>query len=699
MVNARRTPSRTPTRFGVIALVGVAIVALLWLLQSGAGAAGERPAEVRPERLERRDLNPNAVPANSGAQPERALVAAVESSEATTSPAPGHIHVRGTVVVVDPRGEHHREEDGQLEFILWEGDIGTNATVTVQHGRFSVDVPADHELELSSAILGNRPAKPSAERLPVGERLELRVTWLAPTVLRVVDAETGHDLTEITAVAATNWITDDCAHPGTYAPDAVRVEHGRSPLTLMSDAEQAFGMRWEESLWLHSPGYAWGQLTLDYTNPTERRIELQRGGTLEVRIEGPLPAQPRLQRQRVTFGERDDQPWLRLRESTAAPDIEGQVQEALERLSQFSDAELGGRPRPTAAELRQFFERAATRAARGGMVLQAHAPLDKPVVLEGIRPGAYLIAVEMGNHWDSPVILGEAPTTVQAGSTQYATVTVKPPPARTTVPLAGTFFLPPAWNEPHLSLQFEPMDLAGKTSRDERDLDLSDMKPVPGKPGLYRWDAGLVVAGRYEVTCYTLDLQWVVDTGPRGNRSAAIAVGEPVDATARVLEETTGRWVENVDLLWNGERPNGVMGGSLAHAEWNAETKTYELRVPAGRIELHVHSKEYSTVGQFTFDVRPPQPRARRSGSAHLRRRALSQARRIDNTVARGLAVRPEHRKPRRQQRGLRYGQQWTTTGCISSFATPGRTASTCPISRATNRFPRSRSTSAPASS
>lgn len=599
--------SRRLTRSRGITLFALAFLAVGSLLIVGGDPDGTGSAEPALENPAKMGDEPRLDPVVSTDEPRRELVPAADPGVLEhVSSADDMVRVQGTIVVVDSEGAEHREEDGELTLMVLKGDSGTGEDVTVQKGRFSTDLPAGYELAVSRAVLGSRDAHVPREPIPVSETVEFRATWSRSTILRVVDAELGHDLTGITVVAASDWRTDGCAHPGTYSPEAKRVDGGLSPVELTIDAERTGFMRWEESLWVHSPGYAWGRIKIDHASGGQRRVELHRGGTLEVRVEGRLPRTSKPPKRRYGLvGDDADEPRLRVRRSPEKPDLEAKIQEALARLSQMSDAELGGAPRPTEGQVREMFERANQQMRRGEMVLEAEARLDAPVVLKGVVPGTYVLAVELGNHWDSPLVLGETTAVVEVGRTQYATVLVEPPPERTTVLLAGTFFLPPAWDDQDISLKFEPMDLVGKTSQDERDLDLSGMRPDPARAGLYHWDAGLVVPGRYEVASYGLDMQWVVDTGPNGNTAAEIVVGAPVDVSVRVLEEATGEWLEAAQVLWNGERPEGVMGGLLAQAEWNAATKTYEFRAAAGRIEVGVHDRDYSPTGRSVFDVRP----------------------------------------------------------------------------------------------
>jgi hypothetical protein len=98
--------------------------------------------------------------------------------------------------------------------------------------------------------------------------------------------------------------------------------------------------------------------------------------------------------------------------------------------------------------------------------------------------------------------------------------------------------------------------------------------------------------------------RWVVDTGTNGNRNADIVVGEPVDMAVELLDEATGRPIEDASVRAEGDA-RWWGGGGLGSA-WNAKTKRYEFRVPAGKVEVYVDGW-YSTVGDATFDVSPNQ--------------------------------------------------------------------------------------------
>ena len=67
------------------------------------------------------------------------------------------------------------------------------------------------------------------------------------------------------------------------------------------------------------------------------------------------------------------------------------------------------------------------RSARGKMVLEAEARIGEPLVLDGLTAGPHVVAVEMGNHWESPLVLGETDVTLELGKSRRATLRVTPP--------------------------------------------------------------------------------------------------------------------------------------------------------------------------------------------------------------------------------------------------------------------------------
>ena len=594
-----RPPPARRQRLGTLAIIASGCIAAAGLRLFTCDPDGPAPAKITP--VPAADNASTRAPHSTKARErhERELV----KTNAGTSCEPkavqaDRMRVQGTIVVVDANGDTHQKEDGELHIRLtnptaMNAGIAEEADVLVRNGAFSFTASPHNKIEIDSATLGGRPTRLSESSIQVRNMIELRATWSAPTTLRVVDGEHGLDLTEITVVAVSNWLSSNRSHPGIYTPQDVRIAGGRSPLQLIGPEPRL--MRSEEVLWIHSPGYAWAQLTVNHKNATERKVELHRGGTLRVRLEG------RLSMERAAPGEEaPTEPRIRLRKHPVQSGHEAGTLAAIDSLAKAHDAKHW-QPRPTSAELRTMIEQGAARTHLREVFVDAKAQLREPIVLKGIAPGCYAITVEIGSDRDSPLILGETTVTVVAGAIQRAIVDVSPPTAPTPVPLSGTFFLPSAWAEPLASLSFAPLDLPGKTSRDTRHISLQQMKPDHAARGLYRWDAGLVAPSRYEVNCYALNLRWVIDTGPSGNSRAEFRASAPIHVSVRVREEATGRWIEDANVLWG----TNARGGSRSRATWDPTKRNYGFRAVSGIVRIGVFSTKYSMVGKCVFDVQP----------------------------------------------------------------------------------------------
>lgn len=594
------------TKRGVGVLVAacavLALVALLvWDGETDAPLAPttDAIAEPRPES--------SLSVAEPNAESGRARIAAGEEVSPTAVPE-GHRRMVGTVVVIDADGGEHLREDGSLVLAIWDGQEGAIEEVAVVGGAFTAEVPEERQITVSSATLGGRPAHVEDEPLPGRGPVEVQARWPATAQLRVVDALSGRDLSGITCVAfggIGGWRSSSHTHPGPYGPEDIRVEDGRSPLELTLPDGRGY-VDWQDDLWVHAPGYAWARVEIDYHRLTRRRVELEPGGALEVLIVGQLPPPPP-RNPWPMLDNRDDFPQLRLRRPQALPDgfdFEKRLDERMQSLAEATEGELERAPLPTRDEMRRGLLEWVDRLERGQIIAEVAVRREGPILLEGLAPGTFNLAIELGVSFDSPLVLGEAKPSVEAGGRSRVTVHVEPPPERHEVPLAGTFFLPEAWGNHDVSLWFEPMDLAGRTGADNRSIALSDMDADPSVPGLYRWDVGPVAPGRYQVWSHELLQTWVVDTGPSGNQAVEIEVGAPVEVRVRV-EDESGRPVDDIEVLWWVERPAGVNGGNLGGARWDEEERIATFRAPAGKVQLTTHTPHYTATGQTIFDVQP----------------------------------------------------------------------------------------------
>jgi hypothetical protein len=223
------------------------------------------------------------------------------------------------------------------------------------------------------------------------------------------------------------------------------------------------------------------------------------------------------------------------------------------------------------------------------LVLEAPPRIPGPTRFEGLPAGSFDLSLERGRFYDRPQVLGRTQVELVAGATTQATITIEPPQEPRRVRLAGTLLLSPDWDCKWLDLRFEPVDVPGGTSLEERGLEMKDLKPVAESPGVYRFELAPVLPGRYLVNSYVFSWQQVVETGDAGRDDVVIAIGDPADVLVHLLDAATDLPVhEEKLLLWNCRWPEETTGGGLKSARWDAERQAWSFRAPAGGIELRV---------------------------------------------------------------------------------------------------------------
>ena len=185
---------------------------------------------------------------------------------------PNSLRVSGKVVIVDEKGKEHRDENGELQIILKRGEVGRVHTVAVRGGAFEIDVPKGNSVKVWSAVLGDRVAYVSDKRIPLSGSVEIRARWAGPTQVSVVDAQTGADLADLTLVVNKGHDFDHRIHPGVIHKKDIRLDGGRSPLTLRRDTSLRLAMEEPEVFWVGAPGYTWKRFTVHYELGNEHRL-------------------------------------------------------------------------------------------------------------------------------------------------------------------------------------------------------------------------------------------------------------------------------------------------------------------------------------------------------------------------------------------------------------------------------------------
>lgn len=619
----------------LLVLGAAAALLLLWRADSpNHGGTGKHPTLDQHSS----SAEPAAPPPASAASPSREEVRAaahedqMASSEGETARSPAKPGRQGHVVVLDQDRREHSRESGSIALEVHVNGDENDATMSVDAGTFQVAAPVGATLTVLGATLGDRTAVADQSQVTVEEsvQIEVRLRWLAPTLLRVVDADTGADLREVQVVKTNNWERENDQHPGEVDPTQVRVEHAASPFELQA-VSGPFGVELQETLHVRAPGYAWARFQLDFTTGGEHRLDLQRRAELEVTLinyesdgGNSAEANAEIEKAMARFaaaspdqfpgGTKPDE-W-EAREQIPRHIVDSSrsrpgngpvicVREAshvelptLDRLMKhfatMPDSAFESGKRPTESEVRDLLEKGTQQWRLAGDVKAERTPAEKgPTRVTDLLPGTSLVTVEIGKNLGNSLVLAEQEVELRAGETTSITLRLADrTAAQRPVPLAGTLYVPSGWSHLGPSLDFNILDRPDLGDSGKADVSFAQMQAVEGSAGLYRWSAGLVPPGRYVAKVGVLQIQSLVDVPPEGCQDVRIVIGDPADVRLRAVDED-GADTEVDTVLWCG--PRAMLGGemSLNPATYDASSKTYQFRAPAGRVVIRIWDRRF----------------------------------------------------------------------------------------------------------
>jgi len=610
----------------IVVLLSVVAIAV-WCLRSPSNEDVHAATSTAMEREGDPDRDRPATDATPTRVPAEGI-----GSEETGSAAPeggknrfdGTIEILGRVIVTEPDGPDREKESGTFvpTFRFRANDerparrrsvVGDWVAVT--EGRFTLQVPPDSDVDVGDLSLGERVALVDGSGFHVESGVEfvVRAHWSARQTddrwLHVVDAQTHADLQGVTVLQANRLRSMAFAHPGDLAMYSTLAADAPSPLDVGPWLDDlALGN--VVSTWIGAPGHAWTSVRFVRCNFVDRVVELVPGADLEVLVEGESPwsrepaADPTSVREtRIGIVEVDGTKWIVDPDDDESPKL---------RLRPYRGANDSSSP-------------------IGPIDLESTLERDAPTTIRGITPGSYVVAIEREGPGPDPTVFGCAEVELRGGSTTRVTIRcVRPPKTPEPVPLAGTLYIPAQWGSVKASLDMEPVGKEGAKLSGRRSLELSSSGS--GASDLFRWDAGRVLPGRYLIECdeFSLQifLQTIVDTGPHGRTDVAIQIAEPADAVVHVVDSSDGQPVvcsdqENL-LSWNVSRPQESRAWIPGTATWNAVSRSYLLRAPAGDAEFNMSAEDYEFADPNPIVTLRPGPneftlRARRSCGVVLR--------------------------------------------------------------------------------
>jgi RNA polymerase sigma factor (sigma-70 family) len=466
--------------------------------------------------------------------------AAIESSVAE----PSMVSLSGKLVILDEAGVEHGSESGELAFRCLSLSGEEFLRARVENGAWRCEAPRGAKLELGRLLARDRLALSDQRWVADVDRndLEVRATWTSDVYLRVVSAETGLDLDQVTIKSRSRWrarVEELLPSESRFTEDVVEGEV--SPIALPdSDTRVTY--------WAHAPGHAWGMIEVDHSAIGERRLELMPSSSLTVTVAGNLPD---------ASGEECD--YIRLRRK--------------------SDG--------------WHWNFAASRK-----VLEAG-----PILFDGLPAGRYLVCYERG---DEEGVRRGAQEWFDVPLYSASRITLTPDVSLLDPPKAhvfGTLRLPLNQSQAkRTQMRLDPIDMASGAK--PVILLVEQMECADGDAHLYRWDAGGLIPGQYVAYFSRIQHRVLLDIELGNAGPVEIEVPELASLSIEVVDAREGTALKHVDVSWTDGALEGVSTNSSLDAPRDAASERWVISAPVGEISLSVRQDGYMEHSQ-TLELVP----------------------------------------------------------------------------------------------
>lgn len=528
-----------------------------------------------------------------------------EVVDTPSEPAAIPAGVRGRIVVVDAEGVEHESESGTMQLFVpvsERGGASFGHAVTVEQGAWNLSVTGglDHvrDLSVGDIRLGGRTAVleggpfATVSVLP-GETVTIRVRWTQGTLLHVVDAATGAPLDGVEVREGLGYPYDDHGHPGVLH-NTVILEGGTSPVEIEPAVR-------DRSVFVRSPGYAWGVIALTPTGG-DRTIELVASGQLNIRLvhdtddsEATLRVYESLEIDSEDMLAADDE--IREAVALATPEEREQMRQDLEEMRKALPPEDVAVFDGLAALLRgesptTVMPALSPAPVTGTPMIEVPVGERSFVELDSMAPGTYVARVELGRWYRDPTILAQEAVSVTAGGISETELQWQAPVVPDPGTLALTVACPVAWRECQSSVLFS-MNMVSLRYRGKPTGSSSDRQRLTaGEPRevgeLVLFDFGVVELppGFHIASIGSFDYQSMVEVreGERGEHT--IRIPDPARLVVTAVDIETGQPVPVESLGWHPKRPRQSMSGSLERVFPEGESSRFEFCAPVGTIEI-----------------------------------------------------------------------------------------------------------------
>ena len=341
-------------------------------------------------------------------------------------------------------------------------------------------------------------------------------------MIHVKAAKTGVPLPDLLVSKLDPPFDSGMDHPGAHVFDWVCMSSAVSPVRLVPTPEQVFQP--EADIYVHSPGYAWKRLSIDFAEGGERTVRMVPGGDLTVAVQrsGPL-----------------HDAWVRLRrEGSRFPAVEFDV-----------------------------------------------PPLGE-INIDAVEVGTWHVTVELGPWYEDPFVLGRAKAKVLAGIRTVVRVDAVSVPEIDKAPLSGVVILPADWELGSFTLVCDlrgtPLEGSGHHFVRSDAMELRD-----GEPSEWSWDLGQVATGEYLLCVQELQYSVSVVLTPEGLQDLRVEVPPPGNVIVTVIDEDTGLPASDVEVLhWACTRPGWTQGGGYVTAHAEETPGHFEFRAPQCELEI-----------------------------------------------------------------------------------------------------------------
>lgn len=509
------------------------------------------------------------------------------------------VKVTGTLVVEDATGAEVADESGSAIVDVREGSVGSwsgkPTKVFVIRGRFELNVPPDARLSFDVFDLDDGKAywltEGSAKRrdqargieegiaIPADRKLAIRARYAPKCLLVVTDADSGgpllavdvlldvyHDPRRGIVMRDRHWLGGRQIHPTPWSSSDLRVHNGMSPERLEVETETPF-IRWQESFWVHVPGYQWESVDVDFREGGELPVKLKRGGGLTLLVEGEEPPAGA----RYTL------------RSAGTP----------EEVANRGTLSFGG------ASSVDNKASAADRLAEWWPVSKS-----RPVRFDGIPPGDYIASVEVGERWNDSIVFAEQRVSIEVGAEAHAALELRgPPDPPAPVPLALELHLDSGWRDAPFEAELVPSRVSPLVKQDVVRIARDSWVIDPQRRGVLIAPEKKVAPGSYRLRIGSFGLERGIRLDS-GTAPIVLEIGAPVNVTLHFVDARTRAPVTPTYISWFLADPSGDDGPpSIVGPNLDYPSESFKVRVPAGRIGVLCRLEGYASSKPICIDV------------------------------------------------------------------------------------------------